>query len=65
MSQRGFFETPDQMLAHAHYLIDGVEEFAKNPEKEGKTGRHLGSLQTLLWVARWYTLEELRRHNRS
>jgi hypothetical protein len=64
MDPTKFFETSDQMLAHAHYLIDGVEKFAKDPEKEGKAGRHLGSLQTLLWVAKWYTLEELMQHNR-
>lgn len=45
-----------EMLSHAHYLLDGIEQFADNPEKIGKTGRHLGSAQTLLWVAGWYTL---------
>lgn len=53
-----------EMLAHAHYLADSVAELASNPEKIGKTNRHLGSLQTLLWIAGWYTLEELMIHNR-
>ncbi len=53
----------DELLAHAHYLCDGVKEYAKDPERQGKTGRHLGSLQTLLSVAGWYTLDMLMRHN--
>ena len=65
MDPTKYFETADQMLAHAHYLLDGIEKFAQDPEKKGKTGRHLGSLQTLLWVAKWYTLEELMEHNRE
>jgi len=64
MNPTSFFDDTGQMLAHAHFLLDGVEEYARDPEKKGKTGRHLGSLQTLLWVARWYTLEELMQHNR-
>jgi hypothetical protein len=60
-----FFLSKREMLAHAHYLLDGIERYAGNPEKAGKTGRHLGSVQTLLWVAQWYTLNELREHNSS
>lgn len=54
-----------QMLMHAHYLLDGIEAYAKDPARTGKTGRHLGSCQTLLWAAGWYTLDELMQHNRS
>ena len=61
----GFIVVPKKrLLAHAHYLLDGVEQYARDPEKVGKTGRHLGSLQTLLCTAKWYTLEELMEHNR-
>jgi len=56
-------ETAAEMLAHAHYLLDGVEVLADDPEKVGKTGRHLGSIQMLLWASKWYTLEELMNHN--
>ena len=58
------FVSRDDMLAHAHYLTDGILEYAGNPDKVGKTGRHLGSLQTLLMVAGWYTLEEVMHHNK-
>ncbi len=54
----------DEMLAHAHFLTEGVLEFVKNPEKKGKTGRHLGSMQMLLRCAGWYSLDELMNHNK-
>jgi hypothetical protein len=53
-----------EVLAHAYYLIGGIKELVANPEKQGKTGRHLGSLQTCLSFADWYTLDELMNHNR-
>lgn len=56
--------TYDEILAHAHYLIDGVKKYALNPGQEGKTGRHLASVQMCLSFAGWYTLEELMNHNR-
>jgi hypothetical protein len=56
--------TYDEILAHTHYLIDGVKEYAMTPGKEGKTGRHLASIQMCLSFAGWYTLEELMNHNR-
>lgn len=55
----------DEILAHAHYLIDGVKEYARTPNKAGKTGRHFASMQMCLSFAGWYTLEELMNHNRS
>ncbi|HXV27069.1 MAG TPA: hypothetical protein VD862_03555 [Candidatus Paceibacterota bacterium] len=57
-------QTRRDLLAHAHFLLDGVEEYAKDTERAGKTGRHLGSVQTLLSVCGWYTLQELMDHNR-
>lgn len=64
MSPKECPKTPEVMLAHAHYLLDGIVEYAQDPEKVGKTGRHLGSMQTLLMCAGWYTLEECMDHNR-
>jgi hypothetical protein len=56
--------TKDEMLAHAHYLLEGVEWHAKIPGKEGKTGRHLASVQMILSFAGIYTIEDLMSHNR-
>lgn len=56
--------TIPELLAHAHYLLDGIIEYSMNPERKGKTGRHLGSVQTILGMANWYTLKELQEHNR-
>lgn len=54
----------EEILAHTLYLICGIKELAVNPEKVGKTGRHLGSIQTCLGFAGWYTLEDVMSHNR-
>ena len=56
--------TKGEMLAHAYYLLDGIEVLADDPEKKGKTGRHLDSVQTILWAAGWYTQDDLMKHNR-
>ena len=53
-----------EILAHAHFLIEGAKEYALNPEKRGKTGRHLASIQMCLSFAGWYTLQELMDHNK-
>ena len=53
-----------ELLAHAHFLCDGVKEFARNPEKFGKANRHLAAIQMLLSFAGRYTLEDLMNHNR-
>ncbi len=54
-----------ETLAHAHYLCDGVKEYAKDPQKQRKTGSHLTAIQMCLSFIGWYTLEELMDHNRS
>jgi hypothetical protein len=54
----------DEALSHAYYLCDGVQEYAKDPEKAGKTGRHLASIQMCLSFAGLYTLAELMNHNK-
>lgn len=54
----------DEILAHAHYLLDGIEAYAKTLGEERKCGRHLGFMQALLSIAGWYSLEELMDHNR-
>ena len=64
MDPQKFFHTKGEMLAHAHYLTDTTEEYARDPETYGKANRHLASLQTLLWTAGWYTLADLMNHNR-
>jgi len=33
--------TSEERLAHAHFILDGIEEYAKDPAQAGKTGRHL------------------------
>lgn len=54
----------DEILAHAHYLCDGVKEYARDPNLRRKTGSHLTAVQMCLSFAGWYTLEDLMKHNR-
>lgn len=54
----------EELLAHAHYLCDGVKEYALDPELQRKTGSHLTAVQMCLSFAGLYTLQELMEHNR-
>ncbi len=63
--KRTFYALSDfELLKHAHYLCEGVKEYAKDPAKLRKTGSHLTAVQMCLSFAAWYTLEELMDHNR-
>jgi len=53
----------EEMLAHAHFLTDGVKEYAKEG-KLRKMGSHLTAIQMCLSFAGWYTLEDLMNHNK-
>jgi len=55
----------DEMLAYAHFLTDSVKEYAKDPKRQREARSHLAFLQTCLFLAGWYTLEEIMEHNRS
>lgn len=55
----------EEILAHAHHLCAGVKEYARNPDQQGKTGRHLASVQLCLSFAGLYTLEELMAQNKT
>ena len=63
-SKTGADLTQIQMLEHAHWLLDGIIEYAQDSTKVGKTGRHLASVQMFLLFAGWFTLNELMEHNR-
>jgi hypothetical protein len=56
--------SPDEVLAHAHFLCSGVRAYAIKPEKFAKANRHFTALQMCLSFANWYTLDQLRVHNR-
>ncbi len=66
MSPKCSFSSLDkaEMLTHAHYLCEGVKQFARDPQKWGKANRHFTAVQMCLSFAGWYTLEELMEHNR-
>lgn len=57
--------TTQEILAHAHYLCDGLKDYAQDPERQDKANRHLTALQMCLSFANWFTLGQLMEHNRS
>jgi hypothetical protein len=54
-----------EILAHAHFLCDGVKQLALDPERQRRAGSHLTVVQMCLSFAGWYTLEELMNHNKK
>lgn len=54
----------DEMLAHAHYLLVGLEDYMVQGRVK-KANRHLGSAQTLLRTAGWQSIADLMNVNRS
>jgi hypothetical protein len=54
----------EELLGHAYYLLGGIRKYVKKRNKVGKTGRHLGSVQTILMAAGWQTLRDSMEHNR-
>jgi len=63
--KRSFAElSRDEILAHAHFICAGCKEYARDPQKQRKTGSHLTVVQMCLSFANWYTLEDLMNHNR-
>lgn len=53
-----------ERLQHAHFLCEGVKEYARDPQKQQKAARYLTVVQMCLSFAGWYTLEDLMNHNR-
>ncbi len=66
MDPKRTFESTNknERLMHAHFLCDGVKEYAKDSQRQRKAGSHLTAIQMCLSFAGWYTLEELMNHNR-
>jgi len=54
----------EELLGHAYYLLDGIKEYVQDKDRIGKTGRHLGSVQTILMVTGWQTLQDSMNHNK-
>ncbi len=54
----------NELLAHAHFLCEGVKKYALDPKKRRKTGSHLTAVQMCLSFAGWYTLDDLKYHNK-
>lgn len=54
-------------LTHVQSMIPKMREFLQSPEPKhwDKVMRWLGFLQGVLWTFGWYTLEELKSHNRG
>jgi hypothetical protein len=51
-------------VMHARWMLDKLPGLVEQGERE-KTFRWLGFIQGILWGAGYYTIEELRSHNRG
>ena len=51
-------------LEHCHGMLDQMETFLKEGRME-KVFRRLGFIQGILWREQFYTMEDLKDHNRS
>lgn len=51
-------------LAHCHFMLDHMEEFAKKPDKLMKLMRWLGFIQGALWMSGSFAVAELKNHSR-
>ena len=60
-----FFDA-DDVLAHCHSMLSGVEEFISlgDKEKRDRALIRLGFIQCGLWATGHYTVEDLKNHNR-
>lgn len=54
---------PAEMLAHCHRMLDMMEVFITEGRMD-KVMRWLGFLQGVFWSRGWYSLEDLKNHNR-
>ena len=53
----------EERLAHIHEMLDEIEIFLEE-ERIEKAFRWLGFIQGCLWSTGFYTIEELKNHNR-
>jgi len=60
---KGLFPGNMKALWHVHSMIGKVKVFLKEDRVE-KAFRWLGFIQGVLWTAGFYSLEELKNHNR-
>lgn len=55
--------TDENVLAHCHGMLDEMEQFVVKGRME-KVFRWLGFIQGCLWSTGYFTLDELKNHNR-
>ncbi len=56
-------KSSEHALRHCHWMLDGIAEFTKNGELE-KAQRWLCFVQGVLWQNLYYTIDDMREHNR-
>ena len=54
----------DRRLAHALYLLVGIEELSRIRSKARKIHRHLSFAEALLWDQNFFTIEEFMNQHR-
>ncbi len=54
----------ENILAHAMYLCKNIQDFIFDSKQWDKVNRHYAAIQMCLSFAHWYTLDQLREHNK-
>ncbi len=57
-------DSATEALAHCHQMLDEMEVFLAEGQME-KLFRWLGFVQGCFWVAGLFTIDDMRKHNRS
>lgn len=56
--------TDKELIDHLYYMLDQIDSFLRQGHRD-KAFRWLGFMQGCLWCLRFYTLEDLKNHNKS
>lgn len=52
-------------MNHIRWMVNEIPKIIENPEKEAKANRWLGFVQGVLSMKGYYTIDEMKGHNRS
>jgi len=65
VEHREKFENDHNDMNHIRWMLNEIPRIIDIPCKIEKVNRWLGFIQGTLWVSGYYTIEEMKGHNRS
>lgn len=58
-------DTIEQDLNHVRWMLNEIPKMLENPCKIEKINRWLGFAQGVMWIKGFYSIDEMKGHNRS